>query len=136
MLLFTGWVSSIPHYCQLIREVNKTKRELWCHQQTVNKENFSKVIWTDECTVMIERKRKTYRRVGHPRVLKPKPKHPLKLHIWGGISMRGATPLIIFRDNLTAIRLGKIFEAGLIPFVRSKFPGSQKFQMDNDQQLC
>ena len=46
--------------------------------------------------------------------------------------MKGATPLVFFRENLTAIRLGKIFETGLIPFIRSKFPDSHKFQMDND----
>ena len=77
-------------------------------------------------TVIIERKRKTYRRAGHPRVLKPKPKHPLRIHIWGTI------PLVMFKENLTAFCLGKIFEAGLIPFVRSKFSDSHKFQMDND----
>ena len=125
-------MSSVPHYCQIIRGVNKNKRHLWCHQQTVNKEDFSNVIWSDECTVIIERKRKTYRRAGHPRVLKPKAKHPLRIHIWGGISMKGATPLVFFRENLAAIRLGKIFETGLIPFIRSKFPDSHKFQMDND----
>lgn len=74
------------------------------------------------------KKRKSCRRIGHPRVLKPKPKHPLKLHIWGGISMKGATPLVLFRENLTAICLGKIFETGLIPFVRSKFPKSHSFK--------
>ena len=79
-----------------------------------------------------DRKRKSYRRVGHSRKLKPKPKHPLRIHIWGVISMKGATPLIMFTENLTAVRFAKILEAGLIPFVRSKFPNKHKFQQDND----
>jgi len=29
--------------------------------------------------------------VGEPRRLKGKPKHPLKVHVWAGISTRGAT---------------------------------------------
>ena len=128
-----GWVSSLPHYCQIIRNANKEKRYLWCHQQTVNNEDFKDVIWSDECTVMIERKRKSYRRLGHSRKLKPKPKHPLRMHVWGGgISMKGATPLIMFKENLTAVRYAKILETGLIPFVRSKFTDKHKFQQDND----
>ena len=81
---------------------------------------------------MIERKRKSYRRVNHSRKLKPRPKHPQRIHIWGGISMRGATPLILFKENLTAKRYAKILETGLIPFVRSKFRSKHKFQQDND----
>ena len=87
LLRSIGWVTSLPHYCQMIRDVNKEKRSLWCQQQLVNGEDFNDFIWTDECTV-IERKRKTYRRYGQPRRLKPKPKHPLKIHVWGGISIR------------------------------------------------
>lgn len=105
---------------------------MWCQQQLVNGEDFSDVIWTDECSVMIERKRKTYRRVGQPRRLKPKPKHPLKIHIWGGISMKGATKLVMFKENLTAIRFGEVLEKGLIPFVQAKFQDHHKFQQDND----
>ena len=127
-----GWVSSLPHYSQMIRENNKWKRLLWCLQQTGNGEKFKDVIWSDECTVMIERKRKTYRRVGKPRKFKPKPKHPLKIHIWGAISTKGAAPLVLFSENLTAIRFGKIIEASLAPFIRDKFPVTHKLQMDND----
>ena len=129
---YAGWVSSLPHYCQMIRENNKWKQLLWCLQQTINGEKFKDVIWSDECSVMIERKRKTYRRVGQPRKFKPKPKHPLKVHIWGAISTKGAAPLVIFTENLTAIRFGKIIESSLVPFIREKFPVAHKFQMDND----
>ena len=72
-----AWVSSLPHYCLMIRENNKWKRLLWL-QQTINGEKFKDVIWS-ECSMMIERNRKTCRRVGQPRKFKPKPKHPLKV---------------------------------------------------------
>jgi len=52
-------------------------------------EGFSDVISMDECSVIIEIKRKTYRRIGQPYKLKLKPKYPPKVHIWGGISMKG-----------------------------------------------
>ena len=116
----------------MIREQNRWKRLLCCLQQTIKSEMFKDVIWSDVCRVMIKRKRKTCRRVGQPRKLKPKPKHPLKVHIWGAISTKGAAPLVMFTENLTAIRLGKILEASLIPLVQSKFPVQHKSQMDND----
>ena len=98
----------------------------------MNNEKFDDTIWSDECGVLIERKRKTCRRIGQPRKLKPKPKHPLKVHIWGAISKKGAAPVVIFTENLTAVQFTKILEASLIPFVQSKFPRQHKFQMDND----
>jgi len=129
---FIGWVSSLPHYCQMIRENNKQKRLLWCLQQRINCEKFKDVIWSDECTVAIERSRRTSRRKGQPRKFKPRPKHPLKVHIWGAISMKGASKVIMFTENLTATRYATILKAGLLPFIRAKFPHHHRFQQDND----
>ena len=33
-----GWGCTRPHYCLLIREVNKVKQKEWCQQQIANKE--------------------------------------------------------------------------------------------------
>ena len=49
-----GWVCTCPHYCQLIREVNKLKRKEWCQQQIAIKETFSNVVFTDECTMQLD----------------------------------------------------------------------------------
>ena len=48
--------------------------------------------------------------------------------------MKGATKLVMFTENLTAVHFAKVLEAGLTPFVRAKFPvlGQHKFQQDND----
>ena len=59
-------------------------------------------------------------------------KHPIKVHIWGGISTRGATRLIIFTGTMNAIKFGKILEASLVPFVRTCFPDGHRLPMDND----
>ena len=32
-----GWVSTCPHYCQLIREANEEKRKMWCKTHIGNK---------------------------------------------------------------------------------------------------
>ena len=59
-------------------------------------EQFGDVIFTDESSVMLDRHRRMcYRKKCEPRKLKAQPKHPVKVHIWGGISKCGATSVVI-----------------------------------------
>lgn len=128
-----GWVCTRPHYCQLIREANKIKRKEWCQRQIDNKEQFEDVIFTDECTVQLDHHgRLCFRKEKEVRALKQRPKHPAKVHLWGGISTRGATRLVMFTGNMNAIRYGKIIETGLVPFVKTCFPAGHRLQQDND----
>ena len=53
-------------------------------------------------------------------------KHLVQVHVWGGISKRGATNIIIFTGIMNAERLGMIFEVGLLPFVRDHFPDGHR----------
>ena len=57
---------------------------------------------------------------------------PSKIHIWGGISMRGATRLIMFKGSINALKYGKIVEAGLVPFIRTIYPDGHQLQQYND----
>ena len=54
------------------------------------------------------------------------------MHIWGGISKRGATDVIIFTGIMDAERLVTVFEAGLLPFLRDRYPDGHRLQQDND----
>ena len=72
-----------------------------------------------------------FRKIKKRRVLKQRAKRPAKIHIWGGISARGATKIILFDGIMTAKRLEKIFEAGLLPFIR-RFPRGHRLYQDND----
>ena len=68
------------------------KRLAWAIK---NKDMFLEdVIYTDETTVQLETHRRTccYKKGQKPRY-KPKPKHPIKVHVWAGISYRGRTSL-------------------------------------------
>ena len=120
-LYYVGWISTTPHYCQMIRDVNKEKRLTWCRRYSKRKDDFRNVIWSDECTVQIDTKRKCSKRIGQPKPLRPKPKHPAKVHIWGAISMRGASPIVIFTQNLNATRYAKILDQALLPFIHTNF---------------
>lgn len=128
-----GWVATRPKYCQLIREANHVKRLLWCEERVREKDKFEDVVWTDECSVQQDSHgRLCFRRVKEPRKLKPKPKHPVKVHVWAGISYRGATQIVIFTGIMTAVRYCLILESGLLPFLKSKYPEGARFQQDND----
>ena len=103
-----GWVGKRTRYCALISENNKEKRVTWCQQQLRTSDlDFENVVWTDECTVQLESHRRwTFHRIGEPATdrLKMKPKHPPKINIWGGISARGATQIVMFTGIMNATR--------------------------------
>ena len=95
------------------------------------KHKFLDVIWTDECRVQIQSH--SLWKKGQPKRFKPHPKHPLKIHIWTGISCRGATSVVIFTGTLVTTKLTEIFEASLIPFIRKVYPEKHQLMQDTDQ---
>ena len=130
-----GWTLKGTSYCQMIREVNKEKRLAWAIK---NKDMFwEDVIYTDETTVQIETHRRTccYKKGQKPRY-KPKPKHPIKVHVWAGISYRGRTSLCIFEGKMNAPLFVMILERCLVPFLRAVYPDGHRFVQDNDPKHC
>ena len=129
-----GWTSKRTSYCQLISDVNKEKRMDWCLDQVLAGDlEFEDVIWTDECSVQLELHQKiTYRKDGQPMKMVSRPKHPPKVHVWGGISARGATAVVIFTGILTATRYTDILDTALVPFIPQNYPAEHRFQQDND----
>ena len=92
-----GWTFRGSAYCQLIREANKLKRLQWEEHIT---DDFMNVIWTDEASVQLEtHRKKCYRKQGEAPKPKSRAKHPVKVHVWAGISMQGATSIDIFYRN-------------------------------------
>ena len=73
---------------------------------------------------VVSRSRHTERSVTEAEKTKPRPKHPIKVHVWGGISMRGATCVVIFSGIMTAIRYTEILELSLVAFIRDVFAAS------------
>ena len=85
-----GWARCRPKYCHFVKLVNQEKRLLFCRDlvdaQGNVLDNFDDCIFTDECTVQL------FLEQGP----KPTVKHPTKVHVWGGISARGATRVLVF----------------------------------------
>ena len=106
---------------------------IWCQEQLRRKEEFEDVIFTDESSVQLEQhSRICFQKCSQPRLLKQRAKHPIKIHIWDGISVRGATKVIMFTGNMNAERLGIILEARLLPFIVDKFSSGHQLYHDYD----
>lgn len=59
-------------------------------------------------------------------------KHPVKVHVWGGISWRGRTPIVIFDGTMNAPGYESILREGLLPFLQEMFPSGHRLMQDND----
>ncbi len=76
-------------------------------------------------------KRYCYRKEKKKPRPKSRPKHPLKVHVWAGISKKGPT---IFEGIMNAPVYIEILKIPPVPFIRQKFPApnSHRFMQDND----
>ena len=128
-----GWVQTSTRYCQMIRAENKEKRLFFCTDILVQKEEFNDCIFTDESTVRCERfLAKQFRRIGEPSIPKPKPKHPLSVHVWAGISKNGTTDIAIFTGVMDSCGYQTIMKEYLLPFISRAYPQGHRLVMDND----
>ena len=118
-------------YCQMIRDVNKVKRLNWA---LANKDDdFADVVWTDESSVQLETHRRfCCRKNGQKPRYKPRPKHPIKVHVWARISWNGRTEICIFDGIMDAEMYTKILEKCLVPFCQRIYPQRYRFMQDND----
>ena len=126
-----GWTRRGTAYCQIICAPNRVKRLEWA-QRNVGK-TFDDVIWSDETSVQMETHRRfhCYKRGGKLRY-KARPKHPVKVHVWAGISCKGATGVCIFDGIMDAPMYTRILENYLKPFIRDVYPTGHRFMQDND----
>ena len=127
-----GWTLQNTRYCQMIREANKAKRLEFAQRVINTGDTLDNVVFRDESSISLEQFRRTcYRKIDEPAKTKPRPKHPLKLRVWAGISRHGATKICIFEGIMEASLYCSILESTLIPFLRDTLP-NHRFMQDND----
>ena len=99
--------------------------------------DLSNLIFTDETTVQLENHRRTtcYKRGRKPRY-KPRPKHPVKLHVWAGISARGPTEVCIFEGKMNVPLFTSILTSTLVPFITEEYPDGCHLIQYNDPKHC
>lgn len=59
-------------------------------------------------------------------------KHPVKVHVWGGISWEGRTPIVIFEGVMNAEGYENILRQALLPFLHDVYPRGHRLMQDND----
>ena len=116
----------------MVRDANKIKRLEFCQKIIKTNDDFGNIIFTDESSVEIELATTIqFHKQGEMYKPAPKPKHPLKVHVWGGISKHGPTELVIFEGIMDAMLYCQILETSLLPFISNTLP-EHRFQQDND----
>ena len=61
-----------------------------------------------------------------------RPKHPTKVHVWGGISWRRKTEIVIFIGLMDAEGYIDILRKSLLPLIHSVYPDGDRLFQDND----
>ncbi len=62
-----------------------------------------------------------------------RPKHPVKVHVWAGISKQGRTGICTFDGIMERYLFVNILEKTLVPFIEDKFAEEEHhFMQDND----
>jgi hypothetical protein len=131
-----GWKKIRTRYCQLVSPNNRIKRFIYACCAKIFNENYHDSIHADECTVELRRTTiKTWYKSNMPSRAAGgkvgKPKHNTKVHLWGGISRRGLTDLVIFEGKMNSAGFQDILTVGLIPFLEN-FPEGHLFFQDGD----
>ena len=129
-----GWRKRGPKYCQAVREANRVARLAFCERCVETGETFDDVIFTDESSIWLERHSKVcFRKKGMPAKHKATVKHPYKVHVWAGISKRGATGILVFTGIMKKeFYVDSILRDTLLPFATQTFSDGYRFQQDND----
>ena len=129
-----GFIPTKPVYGPMVSDTNKRLRSEFCLDLIRKNDTFNDVIFSDESTIQLN----GYNQYGYKPIDSvdqrvPKPKHPAKLHVWGGISRRGATGLVVFEDIMDSeFYTHAIIRDALLPFIRAVYPDGHRFQQDND----
>ena len=133
-----GWRKVLTKYCQIVEPRNRVKRFIYCGFCKTYGENFDDTIDVDETTVELRFCKNTNYIKSKSSLLRAtggklgKPKHNFKLHLFGGISRHGLTPLVIFTGRMFSKDFQNFLSVSILPFIREKLPYSHRFFMDND----
>ena len=97
-------------------------------------EQFEDVVFTDESSIQLHyNKPVAYRQKDAMPPNQCRPKHPLKIHLWGRISKRGPTQLLIFSGIMESeFYTNEILKNTLKPFLENVYPDGHRLQQDND----
>ena len=91
------------------------KRLEWCSQ--VTEIDWNKVIFSDESSFALKGIKKKYWSQGINRKIFRVVKHPQKIHVWGCFCSKVFGKLHIFKENLIATGIVRIYNKSLLPSI-------------------
>ncbi|KAF8368349.1 hypothetical protein PRIPAC_86178, partial [Pristionchus pacificus] len=94
-------------YGHAVRLVNQLIRMIYCEKKIQEGEQFLTHVFTDESYIQLGKNSRTCFVKHRHQSIKPAPKHVQKLLIWGGISVRGPSPIMILRGKDSIVDSGK-----------------------------
>ena len=68
----------------------------------------------------------------HDNTIPYRAKHPVKVHVWGGISKKGRTGICVFEGTMDRFLFTEILDKTLVPFIEAEYPTHHRFMQDND----
>lgn len=122
-----GYVSRRPYKIPKITEAQKAKRLDFCTEHS--EDNFRNVFFSDEAMFQLQGNKLHV--LSKSRVVAEVTKFPVKLMVWGAISLRGATPLAVFTGSVNSQRYCEIIDGHLFPSATALYPDGFRFQQDN-----
>ena len=128
-----GWRKVETKYCQIVSFDNRVKRYIYGYLCKMFDEKYENVVDTDEYSAY-----KNYRKHAADNLRAvggkiDKPKHSnVKIHLLGGISKKGLTPLVLFKGIMRSPDFQHYMSLSVMPFIREKFPYRHRTFMDND----
>lgn len=129
------WAANKPYIC----ERNRKKRLAWAKDHlNWSKEQWHRVLWTDESPYVLRFKAKKRVWRMHNERYKPEctvatVKHDKKIMVWGGFAAHGVGKLYRVKGILEQLQYTEMLETQVIPSAAMLFPGGDYiFQQDND----
>ena len=128
-----GWRKVNTKYCQIVSQINRLKRFIFCSMVKLNNEDYDDAIDIDECTV--ELRTTTYKKWNKPKatLLRAhdrkigKPKHNMEIHLFGGISRKGLTPFVLFTRKMYSKDFQNFLSRSILPIIAEKFSYRHRF---------
>jgi hypothetical protein len=119
-------------YCQLVGQANQNKRVRYCLEAIFINDQFDNVVFTDETTIALDAFGRVVLKRVWERKLVAKVKHPLSVHIYGGISRRGPSHFSVFRGIMKKEFLVDVLYPQQVRWIRANFGNDHRFVQDND----
>jgi len=125
-----GYKSSIPLGTPMLTSRHIETRKAWAqaHMNT----NWGKTIFTDETAFDLFRNKVSRWHKDGNRPIRRLLKVRQKVMAWGGISLKGRTPLFCFTDIMDGPYYVNILQTQLLPVVKNLCGRGWRLQQDND----